>query len=68
MIGVAGDIVFSIYCRWGDGEFHEMFLLRYDRAREAVDLISLDPDDGNHFELDGDSTKIDVDFIEADDC
>jgi hypothetical protein len=41
MIGVAGDIVFSIYCRWGDGEFYEMFLLRYDAARGAADLISL---------------------------
>ena len=37
MIGVAGDIVFSIYCRWGDGEFYEMFLLRYDAARGAAD-------------------------------
>ena len=63
-IGVAGDIVFSIYCRWGDGEVHEMFLLRYDRAREAADLISLDPDDGNQFNLEGDSAKVAVDYMD----
>jgi len=43
-IDVAGDIVFPIYCRWGDGEFYEIFLLRYDRVRESVDRIHRDPD------------------------
>ena len=66
-IGVAGDIVFPIYCRWGDGEFYQMFLLRYDRVREAVDIIALDPDDSNQFNLDGDSTEVTVDYIDPGD-
>jgi hypothetical protein len=64
-VGAAGDITFPITCRWADGEFHQMFWLRYDRARDAVDLISQTPET-NDRDLDMDSVEVSTFEIDQD--